>query len=349
MRGRRIMMLLCATACVWLASLFIILGFVESIEEADRETQAILDRSFSTQSTVTTARTRDVSRHPVTTTHRPPTAPQSAIQVDQPERPPLALLPLQDGPGVALQRSNASLNASEAPALSLKVDAAHERTAARLTAPSECALQTFTGRGGARSSSVYSSSADELAVQRHGATLAFDADTTTAFHSACGLPSAPWYLSYRFEEPTTVSVIKLTSDAPADYPAAWELHGSLDGERFVLLLRVARDNGIASACIASLRQHRCDRPQTREYEVRNPGDFREYKLIVNSVSNHGRSERNCLQLAEVNTRILLPLKHATYLELHHGCVHRQFIGTPQLSGQLCWSMRVFHAALALGG
>ena len=75
-----------------------------------------------------------------------------------------------------------------------------------LTAHSECTIQTFTGRHTAQASSTYSESDNAaLDAERHGAALAFDADATTAWHAACGLPNAPWRLSYRFAEPTTVS------------------------------------------------------------------------------------------------------------------------------------------------
>ena len=172
-----------------------------------------------------------------------------------------------------------------------------------LTAHSECAIQTFTGRHAAQASSVYSAggtATDPLEANRHGAALAFDADSTTAWHGACGLPNAPWRLSYRFAEPTTASLIKLTSDAPADFPKEWELQASNDGKRFTTLLRISRDAGIAADCIHQLRRFRCDRPRTRTYEVRAPGDYVEYALVVRSVSNVARGERNCLQLAEVS-------------------------------------------------
>ena len=99
--------------------------------------------------------------------------------------------------------------------------ALQDSAVALLTAQSECGIQTFTGRRSSRASSIY---ADDSAA-KHGPSLAFDADSATSFHSACGLPMAPWWLSYKFAEPTTVSTIKLASDAPADYPKAWELQG----------------------------------------------------------------------------------------------------------------------------
>ena len=96
-----------------------------------------------------------------------------------------------------------------------------------------------------------------------------------------------------------VSVIKLTGDAPADFPKVWELQASVDGKRFVTILKVSSDGGLAVECANQLRHFRCDRPHTRSYEVRAPGDYLEYALVVHAVSNLGRGERNCLQLAEV--------------------------------------------------
>jgi hypothetical protein len=88
-----------------------------------------------------------------------------------------------------------------------------------LTAQSECVIQTFTNRLTARASSIFDAGADG----RHGAALAFDADSATSFHSSCGLPNAPWWITYAFDAPTTVSTLRLTADAPADYPKRWEL------------------------------------------------------------------------------------------------------------------------------
>ncbi|MDC0525446.1 hypothetical protein OAO87_00510 [bacterium] len=64
-----------------------------------------------------------------------------------------------------------------------------------LTSQSECGIQTFTGRTSARASSVYDGGDARLAAGRHGAALAFDADSATSFHSACGLPNSPWWVS----------------------------------------------------------------------------------------------------------------------------------------------------------
>ena len=170
-----------------------------------------------------------------------------------------------------------------------------------LTAQSECGIQTFTNRHTARAKSVYDDEVQgrSFAGSRHGAERAFDADSATSYHSACGLPAAPWWISYRFASPTTVSTIRLASDAPADYPKAWELQGRSDAkEAFVTILRVSHDPGIA--CAGRLHQFRCDQPQTKSYEVRSPGDFLEYRLLVRSVSNVRRKDRNCLQLAEIS-------------------------------------------------
>jgi len=142
-----------------------------------------------------------------------------------------------------------------------------------LAEETECAIQSFTGRAGAEASSVYRSDSrsPRLALERHGASLAFDADTSTGWHGACGMPSAPWWLAYTFAEMTTVTHVSLTSDVPADYPLKWQLQGALiDGEStapvFETILRVANDKGIGK-CSRRLRQFRCDRPQTRTYEA----------------------------------------------------------------------------------
>ena len=52
--------------------------------------------------------------------------------------------------------------------------------------------------------------------------------STQAYHGACGVAHAPWTLSFGFAEPTTVSTVKLTADAPADYPLHWQLEGSVE-------------------------------------------------------------------------------------------------------------------------
>lgn len=85
-----------------------------------------------------------------------------------------------------------------------------------LTAQSECGIQTFTNRHTARSKNLFDGDVGgaSLAGSRHGAERAFDADSATSYHSACGLPAAPWWISYRFPSPTTVSTLRLTSDAP---------------------------------------------------------------------------------------------------------------------------------------
>lgn len=111
------------------------------------------------------------------------------------------------------------------------------------------------------------------------------------------LPSRRWTLSFPFAEPTTVSTIKLTADAPADYPLRWQLQGSLDGTTWTELLSVPHDHGLnprpsssggrrpsgggdgggggkgVGGCASHLREFRCDAPQTRSYEVRSPGDY----------------------------------------------------------------------------
>jgi hypothetical protein len=66
---------------------------------------------------------------------------------------------------------------------------------------------------------------------------------------------------------------------------------------YVTVLRVSHDPGIK--CSARLRQFTCDQPRSRTYEVRSPGDYLEYRLLVRSLSNNRRPDRNCLQLAEV--------------------------------------------------
>ena len=313
LQGRRCLVVFFAVACVWLTSLFAILGYVELIEEeTDRplawkgaDGHSTRFRGWADQAHLT---------HPPAVTAVPP----PALRVNETQDP--VTNPSESSasrPDVEFMDGGVSHDADELveqgdPAtLSFAVDNSTQGLAVkRLTAQSECQIQTFTGRSVAIASSVYSGAeptsamtnedAGKLAAQRHGAALAFDADTTTAWHGACGLPSAPWWLTYRFPEPTTMSTVKLTSDAPADFPLQWELQGSVDGERFTRLLSVSRDRGIASDCRgAQLRKHRCDRPQTRAYEVRNPGHFLFYRVLVHRVSNHGRSERNCLQLAEV--------------------------------------------------
>ena len=170
-----------------------------------------------------------------------------------------------------------------------------------LTSQSACTVQTASSSGrAAYASSVYRGS-DGL--ERHPAAHAFDGDEFTFFHSSCGLPMSPWTLGFTFDTPTAVATITLSSDAPADYPRSWELQGrSEPHEPYTTLLRVRQDAGIS--CSAALgasrkRQHTCDQPQRQSYEVRRPGDFREYRLLVHTVSNARRAERNCFRLNEV--------------------------------------------------
>lgn len=76
----------------------------------------------------------------------------------------------------------------------------------------------------------------------------------------------------------------------ADYPKAWELQAraSPRGE-YVTILRVSHDPGIS--CAGRLHKHRCDQPRSRSYEIRAPGDYLEYRLMVKSVSNVRRKDR----------------------------------------------------------
>ena len=167
-----------------------------------------------------------------------------------------------------------------------------------LTGQSECDIQTYRTRHAARASSVYAGEEPQLASARHGAPLAFDADSSTSFHSTCGIPAFPVWLSYRFAEATTVSSLRLTSDAPADYPRTWEFQGRSDVHApFTTLLRVAGDPGIV--CSTRLHAFRCDTPCTRTYEVRAPSEYLEYRLLIREVTNHRRHDRNCVQLVGV--------------------------------------------------
>ena len=176
-----------------------------------------------------------------------------------------------------------------------------------LTSQSACTLQTASrSQQSARASSVYRGT-DGL--ERHGPSHAFDGDAATFFHSACGLPHAPWWLSFSFDAPTPVATIRLTADAPADYPRAWELQGRADARSpFTTVLRVSDDPGISCTTTvvggASARRHEdgaftCDEPQTRSYEVRRPGDYVEYRLLIHTVSNKRRADRNCFRLHEM--------------------------------------------------
>ena len=72
---------------------------------------------------------------------------------------------------------------------------------------------------------------------------------------------------------------------------------------FLTLLRVKHDPGVR--CSTRLRQFTCDQPRTRSYEVKAPGDYLEYRILVRSVSNARRADRHCLQLAEVGRQQML--------------------------------------------
>ncbi|MDC0525445.1 hypothetical protein OAO87_00505, partial [bacterium] len=97
----------------------------------------------------------------------------------------------------------------------------------------------------------------------------------------------------RFDAPTTVSTVRLTSDAPADYPRAWELQARADAHApFVTILRVSRDAGIT--CPTRLRQFRCDLPRTRSYEVRSQLLgllFRGASIAVSTLSTRASGSR----------------------------------------------------------
>lgn len=155
-----------------------------------------------------------------------------------------------------------------------------------LTSQSACVVQTASSsHRSARASSVYTSS-DGL--EHHAPSHAFDGDPATFFHSACGLPMKPWSLSFTFDSPTAVSTITLTSDAPADFPTAWELQGrAVSGGAIISLLELRHDVGItcaASALGGSKRKaFTCDEPQSRSYEVSEAPMRRLFQAVETSL------------------------------------------------------------------
>ena len=293
MRTRR---LLIGLLLVWV----LILGFVATRLQVPAEVEAELEQPIEQPATAATTKTPVALIDPPSP---PPVDDATATGSSTDAVDSSATATSANASIVAAARSRVAAEAAQRP---VDEEADVEHTALQgaavelLTAQSECMIQTFTNRLTARASSVYMGDGAERAVarSRHGAALAFDADVATSYHSACGLPNTPWWVSYNFGSPTTVSTIKLTSDAPADFPRSWELQGRADARgSFVTLLQVGKDAGIT--CSMRLRQFRCDQARTRSYEVRSPGDYVEYRLLVHSVTNTRRNDRNCLQLAEI--------------------------------------------------